>query len=138
MNPPGTKEPASRAREMAQEALNELTTALQRGQSDMMRRFLSFLARFHRYSFSNVLLIHSQCPDATHVAGFHTWRRLGRHVRKGEKGIIIFAPVTRRSKVNPLEKTETPDEDVVVSWRVCLRRRPDGRQTPARTAAGSW
>lgn len=116
-DPPGTKEPVSRARELAREALNELTTALQRGQSDAMRRFLSFLARFHRYSFSNVLLIHVQSPDATHVAGFHAWRRLGRHVRKGEKGIIIFAPVIRRSKDNPSEATETPDEDVVVSFR---------------------
>jgi hypothetical protein len=31
---------------------------------------------------------------ATHVAGFHAWRPLGRFVRKGEKGIAILAPIT--------------------------------------------
>ncbi len=32
-------------------------------------------------------------PSATHVAGFHTWKSLGRFVKKGEKGIMILAPV---------------------------------------------
>ena len=45
------------------------------------------IGRFHKYSLHNVLLIALQKPDATRVAGFHTWHRLGRHVRKGEKGI---------------------------------------------------
>lgn len=34
-----------------------------------------------------------QCPTATHVAGFRAWLGLGRHVRKGEKGIAILAPI---------------------------------------------
>src|SRR5439155_18276426 len=49
-------------------------------------------ARFHKYSFSNLMLIASQRPDATQVAGFQTWKSLGRQVRKGEKGIAFFAP----------------------------------------------
>ena len=38
-----------------------------------------------------------QCPEATHVAGFRAWKRLGRHVRKGERGIRIMAPIVRRA-----------------------------------------
>jgi len=38
------------------------------------------LARFHSYSFGNVLLILLQKPDATHVAGFTGWKRLGGYV----------------------------------------------------------
>jgi antirestriction protein ArdC len=49
-------------------------------------------ARFPQYSPSNVLLITAQRPDATHVAGIRTWNALGRHVRRGEKGIAILAP----------------------------------------------
>jgi antirestriction protein ArdC len=49
-------------------------------------------AKFHRYSLGNQLLILRQRPDASQVAGFQTWKSLGRHVRKGEKGIAIFAP----------------------------------------------
>ncbi|MGH9018294.1 MAG: ArdC-like ssDNA-binding domain-containing protein [Acidimicrobiales bacterium] len=60
------------------------------------RRYLDFQSRFHRYSFGNVLLIGTQCPEATQVAGFATWRRLDRPVRKGEKAIWILAPLTVR------------------------------------------
>jgi hypothetical protein len=54
------------------------------------------MARFHRYSFNNVCLIASQRPTATRVAGFHAWRSLNRFVRKGEKGIVILAPIVVR------------------------------------------
>src|SRR3954451_12463701 len=61
--------------------------------SDTFRRYLDAQARFHRYSWGNVLLIASQCPDATQVAGFATWKSLGRSVRKGERGIRILVPI---------------------------------------------
>lgn len=54
--------------------------------------YLAAQARFHRYSPRNVMLISMQRPDATHVAGFGTWRSLGRQVRKGERAIAILAP----------------------------------------------
>ena len=37
-------------------------------------------------------------PTATKVAGYRTWQKLGRHVKKGEKGISIFAPVKVKKK----------------------------------------
>jgi hypothetical protein len=36
--------------------------------------------------------------DATYVAGFRAWLGLGRHVRKGEKGIAILAPIISKRK----------------------------------------
>jgi hypothetical protein len=63
---------------------------------DRLAALLKMMARFHRYSLHNVCMISSQRPDATRVAGFQTWRTLGRFVRKGEKGIVILAPVLRR------------------------------------------
>ena len=56
------------------------------------------MARFHRYSMNNICLIVSQRPTATRVAGFHTWRTMGRFVRKGEKGIAILAPIVGRKR----------------------------------------
>src|SRR3954471_16018777 len=64
--------------------------------SDTFRRFLDAQARFHTYSWGNVLLILDQRPDATRVASFRTWLALGRPVRKGEHGIRIFVPVWPR------------------------------------------
>jgi antirestriction protein ArdC len=58
------------------------------------------LSRLHQYSFGNCMLIAIQRPEATHVAGFHRWKQLGRFVKKGEKGIFILAPIVRRAKAN--------------------------------------
>lgn len=60
--------------------------------SDSFREFLRGAARFHKYSWSNQMLIQIQRPGATSVAGFREWLRQGRSVRKGEKGIAILAP----------------------------------------------
>ena len=61
------------------------------------RAWLEVAARFHNYSFNNTLLLAAQKPDATQVAGYNLWKELGRQVSKGEKGLMILAPVTRRA-----------------------------------------
>lgn len=70
--------------------------------------FLRFSSKFRRYSFGNVLLIWTQRPNATQVAGMKTWNALGRTVKKGEKGIMIFAPFLKkvRRSVEPDESSE--------------------------------
>ncbi|MFI7517322.1 ArdC-like ssDNA-binding domain-containing protein [Micromonospora echinofusca] len=79
--------------------------------SDQWRRWLQFAAKFHGYSFNNVLLIMAQRPDATWVAGYKRWKtEFGRHVRKGEKGIAILAPVTKRVTDDPQESPEDRSE----------------------------
>ncbi len=64
--------------------------------SDSFRRYLQVMSRFHSYSWGNVMLIHAQMPTATRVAGYRRWQELHRQVRKGEKGLLILAPVTRK------------------------------------------
>jgi hypothetical protein len=60
--------------------------------SDAFKRYLAAQAIFHRYSTRNVFLILYQMPNATLVAGYTSWQKLGRQVRRGETGITIFAP----------------------------------------------
>ena len=60
--------------------------------SERWTTYLKFQSRFHQYSFGNVMLILSQKKDATQVAGFLTWKGMGRSVKKGEHGIVILAP----------------------------------------------
>lgn len=95
-------------------ALDELAVALSQGRSETLVRYLDMLSRFHQYSFGNCMLITIQRPDATHVAGFHRWKQLGRYVKKGEKGIFILAPIVRRTKANqegqPNDVTEDGEE----------------------------
>jgi len=80
------------------DVLDRLTAGINRlTSSTEWQQWLVAQSRFHRYSFGNTLLILSQTEGrATRVAGFHAWRKLGRKVRKGERAIWIFAPMTRR------------------------------------------
>src|SRR6185437_15301904 len=100
-----------KARELAQQietnvhALAAETDAARR--SDIFRGWLNAMAQFHHYSWNNQLLISMQCPTATRVAGFHTWRKMNRFVRKGEKGITILAPCIYKPK-----KREEHDEEI--------------------------
>ena len=73
------------AKQIASKAIEQLSQALERGHSETLREYLAAMARFHRYSLHNIMLIASQRPDATHVAGFQTWKQLGRYVKKGRK-----------------------------------------------------
>jgi hypothetical protein len=80
------------------EKLKEITDRLEQGikelfESDRYKSYLQTLSKFHNYSFNNCLLIAMQKPDATHVAGFASWRdNFKRNVMKGEKCIRILSP----------------------------------------------
>lgn len=68
--------------------------------SEAWTAMLQVQAKFHRYSASNQLMIYLQRPDATQVAGYRQWQSMGRQVLKGEKGLKIFAPMTRKDREN--------------------------------------
>ena len=63
-----------------------LIEQLEAGESDAPTNYLTAMSRFHNYSFGNVLEIARQMPTATRVAGFWTWKNLGRSVKAGQKG----------------------------------------------------
>ena len=68
--------------------------------SDNFRNYLSFLSKFHTYSLNNMILIMSQYPEATLVAGYNSWsKNFNRHVNKGEKAIKILAPYEYKNNV---------------------------------------
>ncbi len=74
------------------------------------QRMLDVARQFHTYSPNNVWLIFAQRPEATRVAGFHTWKKLGRFVRAGEKGLAILAPCVYRARpLEPTEEVEHPE-----------------------------
>ena len=95
-------------KKVTNQAIEQLVAALNQGRSETLTQYLAAIGRFHRYSLRNVMLIASQKPTATHVAGFHAWHKLGRFVKKGEKGILILAPIVRRKIEN--EQQNEPDE----------------------------
>jgi antirestriction protein ArdC len=98
----------ARDRERLQHAARELLT------SDGWQRWVRARALFHNYSLRNCLLLAAQCRergiDARRVAGFRAWLRLGRCVRKGEKGLVVLAPIPIKRR----EDGEELDEERVV------------------------
>jgi len=94
-------------KEITERATEQLTAALNAGHSEALTGHLKAIRRFHRYSLQNVMLIASQKPNASYVAGFRTWNELGRFVKKGEKGILILAPIVRRKSENEEDQKET-------------------------------
>jgi len=86
-----------------------LIEQLEAGKSYALTNYLTAMSRFHNYSFGNVLEIARQMPTATRVAGFWTWKNMGRSVNAGAKGIRILAPIVgvRRKKDKEAEKDIT-------------------------------
>jgi hypothetical protein len=82
-------------------------------EGEAFTQYLAAMSRFHSCSFGNVVLIVTQRPEATHVAGYRAWQALGRHVRKGEQGIRILAPHIRR-----VELADGEEERVVRAFGV--------------------
>jgi antirestriction protein ArdC len=78
------------------------------------------MSRFHRYSFGNVILIATQRPDSSRVAGYRTWQKLGRQVKEGEKGILIFAPMLLKNRTSdsPSQPSNVDEPDKLLRFRV--------------------
>jgi hypothetical protein len=103
-----TKKPTTK-QELIAANIQLLIEQLNAGKSDALTNYLTAMSRFHNYSFGNVLEIARQMPTATRVAGFWTWKNLGRSVNAGAKGIRILAPIVgvRRKKDEEAEKDIT-------------------------------
>jgi hypothetical protein len=99
---------ADALKKITTDALDTLAALLDEGHSDQLTALLKTMARFHKYSWHNVSLIASQRPTATRVAGFQTWRTMGRFVRKGEKGIAILAPIVTRRDAESSDDNARP------------------------------
>lgn len=106
--------------------LEKLSDSLASGKSEVLEDLLRTMAKFHKYSLSNLMLIMTQKEDATMVAGFNRWKEMGRFVKAGEKGIAILVPMqlkgvredeSRLFKCKPKEEMDSflkehPDAEV--------------------------
>lgn len=126
----------SELKRMCEEYANDLMAAVaDEKNNETVLGYLAFCSRFHRYSRYNRLIIWVHKPDATFVAGFKAWQKMGRFVKKGEKGIPVFAPMRIRKKADKDPDDGDRDEDkeknlyfkVVYVWDVS---QTDGEALP--------
>jgi antirestriction protein ArdC len=107
---------------MSREATASAVKKIEEGLKNLMsdetwKQYLRMQAKFHKYSFCNTILILAQNPDATYVAGYKAWQKLGRYVKKGEKGIMILAPIIAKpQKQDKPEQEETDNTRRLVGF----------------------
>ena len=67
--------------------------------SDKYRDLLKTMSKFHSYSAQNCLLIATQNPSASFVAGFDSWKRnFNRYVKRDSHAIMIKSPCKYKYK----------------------------------------
>lgn len=104
---------ASDLKSSIEQSLQQLAAAVdEQTASEEFRRHLDLQARFHKYSWGNCWLIAMARPNATMVAGFTQWKRMGRSVKPGEKAIRILAPCPVKR-----EDPKTGDEEERVFFK---------------------
>lgn len=99
---------AKNTQELITASVQILIEALESGHSEVLTQYLKAMARFHHYSFGNIMLIAAQKRDASNVAGMYAWNQLGRRVKRGEKGIMILAPMLGKKKNTDAHSENAP------------------------------
>jgi len=125
------------ARKVSEEAFNELVEAVEAGKSEKLTAYLKAIGKFHNYSLGNAIVVNFQRSEATHVAGYRTWQKLGRYVRRNDKGIAIMAPIVRRKRVIQVdgeeEDAQEKEPEMVVAFKTAYVfdvSQTDGRPLP--------
>ncbi|CAZ88146.1 conserved hypothetical protein [Thiomonas arsenitoxydans] len=108
--PPEAHQPAERVfSNLLQHALNE---------SGLVSKAYS---RFHRYSLGNQLFAASQLLSRglplSPIASFRGWQDLGRAVRKGEKALTLYMPVTLKRQAKG-DQNGTDDADTFTLFKL--------------------
>lgn len=86
---------------------------------EALESYLRFRAHFRSYSRRNTLLIRAQRPSARFCKGYRQWQQVGRQVKRGENGIMIYVPLLRKPTEEEIEEDgRDPDERVLYGWTV--------------------
>lgn len=105
----------NKTKELFEKVVKELQNIVDNGDYE---NFLKFQKNFRGYSFNNCILIFSQFPDATKVAGKTKWLKLKRELVENAKKIWIIAPIPRQynKKIKVIEDGEEIEKIKVVKY----------------------
>ncbi len=75
--------------------------------------------QLYRYEFSNILMVYMQRPHATLIADFDTWKKVGRYVRRGSRGIAIFPSRALKPEMRYVfDVSDTGGRNVKLTWEL--------------------
>ena len=95
----------NKTKELFEKIVKNVQTIVDNGEYE---KFLKFQKNFRDYSFNNLILIYSQFPEATQVAGKAKWLKMKREIIDNAKKIFIIAPIPRKynKKITKIENDE--------------------------------
>lgn len=79
--------------EQVDERLADVTRSL--FEKNRYKEYLKFIQKFPVYSARNLAMLLDQDPACTMVCGYEEWKKHGRHVIKGAKGLKVIRPIRK-------------------------------------------
>lgn len=110
------KDTKNKTKEIFDKVVRNLQDIVSKGE---YQEFLKFQNKFKKkYSFANLILIYSQCPNASNVAGAKTWEKLGREIIDRSKKIFIAAPIpcSYEIKTKVIENGEEIEKNETIKY----------------------
>lgn len=100
--------------ELYKAAINEIIS-----NKDVWKNICKLIGQLYRYEFDNILMVYMQKPNATLVADFDTWKKIGRYVKRGSKGIAIFSSKALSSSVRYVfDINDTGGREQELTWQL--------------------
>ena len=85
--------------------------------ADNWKNFLRITGRIYRYEFDNILMVYAQRPNATLVGDYDSWKKVGRYVKRGSRGIAIFpSKILKPHMRYVFDISDTAGKNVKLTW----------------------
>lgn len=83
------------------------------------KSILELTGKIYRYEFDNILMVYMQNPNVTLVADYDTWKKVGRYVKRGSKGIAIFPSRALESGIRHVfDISDTGGRSTKLTWEL--------------------
>ena len=105
--------------EELQRLMNEFIADTMSGTKEW-KDFLQAGSKLYKFSFGNQLAIYAQNTEASLCAGFELWKKLGRYVKGGRKGIRIYEKCNFSTGNYVFDITDTEpikDRKQITAWQ---------------------
>lgn len=108
--------------EVVKQAWFEINEHLRNNKQDYIE-YLKFSAKMYKQPYSDAVLVYQQNRNATKIAEYKKWGRLGRYVRRGSHGVAVFGK--NHTCRNLYDVTQTGGKELPEMWTLTDRNTPE-------------
>lgn len=108
--------------EVVKQAWFEINEHLRNNKQDYIE-YLKFSAKMYKQPYSDAVLVFQQDRNATKIAEYKKWGRLGRYVRRGSHGVAVFGK--NHTCRYLYDVTQTGGKELPEMWTLTDRNTPE-------------